>query len=398
MAAQRERAEVPTMPATANSAPTAIVLLNLGGPASADAVEPFLLRLFADREIIQLPFQSKLGPFIARRRAPKVAKLYEAIGGGSPILGFSEAQGAELCARLDRLCPDTAPHKPYVAFRYAPPFSDDALRAMAADGVRRAVVITMYPQWSCSTTGSSLNELARALARTGLDEAFEWSVIDRWPLHHGFVRSMAATVEDGLREFAPAHRDDVVLLFSAHSLPRSVVDRGDAYPAEVAASTEAVMDRLGRANPHVLAWQSSVGPVKWLGPSTDSALQGLVRAGHRRVLVVPVAFTSDHIETLSEIDIEYAHLARSLGFTEFRRAPALNVREDFCDALGDLVRGHLAAGGGTSRQYAVRCVGCTNAQCRPMLRGMRLAGAAPRVPDGQRVAAAATSRTARLVR
>jgi ferrochelatase len=383
------------MPSNASSAPTAIVLLNLGGPASLDAVEPFLLRLFADREIIQLPFQSKLGPFIAKRRAPKVAKLYEAIGGGSPILDFSEAQGAAMCARLDRLSPGTAPHKAYVAFRYAPPFSDDALRAMAADGVERAVVVTMYPQWSCSTTGSSLNELARALARTGLEGAFEWSVIDRWPLHDGFVRSMASTVEEGLREFAPEHRDDVVLLFSAHSLPQSVVDRGDAYPAEVAASMEAVMEQLGRANPHVLAWQSSVGPVKWLGPSTESALKGLVRTGHRRVLVVPVAFTSDHIETLSEIDIEYAHLARELGFTEFRRAPALNVREDFCDALGDLAARHLADGGTTSRQYAVRCVGCTNAQCRPMLRGMRLAGAPVRA---QRAAIDATSRTTRLVR
>lgn len=376
-------------------APTAIMLLNLGGPASVDAVEPFLLRLFADREIIQLPFQSALGPFIAKRRAPKVAKLYEAIGGGSPIRDYSEAQGAEICSRLDRMSPATAPHQAYVAFRYAPPFSDDALLAMAADGVARVVVVTMYPQWSCCTTGSSLNELARALARTRLEGAFEWSVIDRWPLHAGFVRAMAATVDDGLREFAPEDRQDVVLLFSAHSLPQSVVDRGDAYPAEVAASMEAVMEQLGRENPHVLAWQSSVGPVKWLGPSTESALKGLARAGHRRVLVVPIAFTSDHIETLSEIDIEYAHLARSLGFTEFRRAPALNVREDFCAALGDLVAGHLADGGTTSRQYAVRCVGCTNAQCRPMLRGMRLAGAPPRA---QRVATEATSRTARLVR
>lgn len=398
------------------AAPTGILLLNLGGPASLDAVEPFLLRLFADREIIQLPFQSRLGPFIARRRAPKVAKLYAGIGGGSPILGFSEAQGAALASRLDRLSPATAPHRSYVAFRYAPPFSEDALDAMAADGVRRAVVLTMYPQWSCATTGSSLNELARAMARTGHAQRFEWSLIDRWPLHDGFVRAMSATVAEGLEAFAPAERDDVVLLFSAHSLPQSFVDRGDAYPSEVAATTEAVMAALGRTNPYVLAWQSAVGPVKWLGPSTESALHGLAAAGRTRVLVVPIAFTSDHIETLSEIDLEYAHLAASLGITDFRRAPALNVRADFCDALADLVHAHLRAGAPASRQYALRCVGCTNPACRPVFNGMADAAdraqpaslpaaslpaaatpAAP-IPSGQREAIVANSRSVRLVR
>lgn len=392
------------MTMTAPTAPkTGILLLNLGGPATLDAVEPFLLRLFADREIIQLPFQSRLGPFIAKRRAPKVAKLYEAIGGGSPILSFSEAQGAALVSRLDQVSPETAPHKAYVAFRYATPLSEDALRAMAADGVTRVIVLTMYPHWSCATTGSSLNELARAVKRTGLESSFAWSVIDRWPLHDGFVRSMTSTVEEGLREFAPADRRDVVLLFSAHSLPQSIVDRGDAYPAEVAATTEAVMESLGRTNPHLLAWQSSVGPVKWLGPSTEAALRGLAAKGYRRVLVVPIAFTSDHIETLSEIDIEYAHLAKGLGFSEFRRSPALNVRPEFCDALADLVLGHIEAGCPTSRAYPMRCVGCTNAECRPQLSGMSAAGASDARSDrrgasGQRAASVAISRTAMLVR
>lgn len=353
----------PTIPRS----PTGIVLLNLGGPRDLDAVEPFLLKLFADREIIQLPFQSTLGPFIARRRTPKVQRLYAGIGGGSPILGHTEAQGAALCARLDELSPATAPHKAYVAFRYAPPFSDDALRAMAADGVRRAVALTMYPQWSCSTTGSSLNELGRALERTGLQDAFEWSTIDRWPLHDGFVAAMAETVEEGLAAFPARERDDVTLLFSAHSLPQHVVDRGDAYPAEVAATTEAVMDRIGRTHPYVLAWQSAVGPVKWLGPSTDAAIHGLARQGRTRVLVVPIAFTSDHIETLHELDIEYGELAHRVGITNYRRAPALNGMPVFQDALAEIVAEHLASGEACSLQYGLRCPGCVNPQCRAIL-------------------------------
>jgi len=166
---------------------TGIVMLNLGGPANLDEVEPFLLELFADREIIQLPFQHWLGPFIARRRAPKVRGLYDKIGGGSPILRYTRAQGQGMVERLDRLSPDTAPHGFYVAFRYIQPKSEDALRAMAADGVERAVAFTQYPQFSCSTTGSSLNELWRAAERTGLRDAFEWSIIDRWPVHAGFI-------------------------------------------------------------------------------------------------------------------------------------------------------------------------------------------------------------------
>src|ERR671920_1932328 len=186
---------------------TGIVMLNLGGPATLDDVEPFLLELFADREIIQLPLQRWLGPFIARRRTPKVKGLYAAIGGGSPILGYTEAQGRGMVDRLDRLSPETAPHKFYVAFRYTRPGSDDALRAMHADGVRRAVAFTQYPQFSCSTTGSSLNELWRAASRAGLRDAFDWSVIDRWPVHEGFIEAMTDAVREGLLQFTPADRD-----------------------------------------------------------------------------------------------------------------------------------------------------------------------------------------------
>ena len=339
-------------------------MMNLGGPATLDDVEPFLVRLFADREIIQLPWQDVLGKFIATRRAPKVRKLYEAIGGGSPIKAWTEAQGEAMCRRLDEMSPETAPHRFYIAFRYTTPFADDALRAMKADGITRAIAFTQYPQWSCATTGSSLNDLWRALDRTGLRDAFEWSIIDRWGEHPGFIEAMAGAVEDGLEDFPAAERDDVLVLFSAHSLPLSVIDRGDAYPAEIGGSVSRVVEAIGLRNPYLASYQSEVGPVRWQGPSTETVITQLAKSGRKNLLVVPIAFTSDHIETLSELDIEYAELAHSLGMTGFRRAPALNVRTEFLDALADIVSQHLAARTPWSSQYITRCPGCTNTECR----------------------------------
>lgn len=351
-------------PRTDEGGGTGIVMMNLGGPATLDEVEPFLLRLFADKEIIQLPWQQVLGKFIATRRAPKVRALYDAIGGGSPILQWTEAQGAAMCARLDEMSPSTAPHRFYVAFRYAPPFADDAVLAMKADGITRAIAFTQYPQWSCSTTGSSLNDLWRALGRTGLQQAFTWSLIDRWGEHDGFVQAMANAIEDGLEQYAAEARDDVLVLFSAHSLPLSVIDRGDAYPSEIAASVSRVVEAGELKNPYMLSFQSEVGPIRWLGPSTETMIRQLAARGQKNVLVVPIAFTSDHIETLSEIDIEYAELAHSLGMRGFRRAPSLNARPEFLDALADIVHGHLMAEVPHSRQYPLRCPGCTNDACR----------------------------------
>jgi ferrochelatase len=357
---------------------TGIVMMNLGGPATLDQVEPFLLDLFADREIIQLPFQSWLGPFIARRRAPKVRDLYDKIGGGSPILRLTEAQGRGMVERLDRLSPETAPHRFYVAFRYINPRSEDALSAMAADGVDRAVAFTQYPQFSCSTTGSSLNELWRAASRLGFAERFEWSIIDRWPVHDGFVAAMTETVREGLAGFPADERDRVILLFSAHSLPLNVIDRGDPYPQEVGATVHRVMEKLGFSHPYLLAYQSEVGPLRWLGPSTERVIRNLGARGHKHLLVVPIAFTTDHIETLSELDREYGHVAKEVGISWYRRAPALNGRAVFLDALADIVREHLASGALYSAQYPLRCAGCVNPQCRKLPNPVRRSAGAGR--------------------
>lgn len=360
--------------ASGTRAPTGIVLLNLGGPTTQDQVEPFLVELFADREIIQLPAQRVLGPLIARMRTPNVKRNYARMGGGSPLLGWTEQQGQGMVEWLDQIAPATAPHKFYVAFRYAPPFSEDALRQMQADGVKRAVAFTQYPQFSCATTGSSFNELWRAASRLNLESEFRWSVIDRWHTHPGFIDAMVERVQEGLGQFNAADRGDVVLFFSAHSLPLDIIDRGDPYPQEIGASVNAVMERLGFAHEYILAYQSRVGPVQWMGPQTDEMIRALAAKGRKRVLVVPIAFTSDHIETLVEIDHDYGTLARELGITEFKRAPSLNASPRFIRAMADIVADHLQRGEMCSTQYALRCPGCTNAMCRTIYN--------PALPEG----------------
>lgn len=343
--------------------PTAIVMLNLGGPQSTDDVKPYLRRMFLDRELIPLPFQNQLGPFIAARRTPKVAARYQQIGGKSPIWDWTDQQGAAMAQYLDALSPDSAPHKHYIAFRYAEPLAESALRQMHADGVRRAIVLTQYPQWSCSTTGASLNDLWRTAERLGLKQDFQWSLIDRWPTHAGFIAAMVDTIQRGLDQFHESDRNRVLLLFSAHSLPLSVIDRGDAYPQEVGASVQAVMAALGFSHAFMLAYQSDIGPVRWLGPNTEGVIRQLGRQQRKHVLVVPIAFTSDHIETLHEIDIEMQEVAHAAG-VEMKRAPALNDSPLFSRALADLVLGHLRNGELHSTQYKLKCPGCENGWCR----------------------------------
>lgn len=346
---------------------TGIVMLNMGGPSNLEEVEDFLLELFADRELLRLPLQDYLGPFIARRRAPKIRKLYEAIGGGSPILRWTRLQGEGMCARLDQLSPETAPHRFYVAFRYARPNAAMALAQMAADGVTRAVAFSQYPQYSCTTTGSSLNDLWRTQARLGLEGRFRWSIIDRWPTHPGYIGAMAEAVRDGLARYPAEVRDDVLLMFSAHSLPLSVIERGDSYPQEMGATVHAVLDALALPNPSLLCYQSEVGPVRWLGPSTEHTIRRLAHGKRHNVLAIPIAFVNDHIETLSELDIEYGGLAHRLGLQGFMRAPALNDRPAFLEALAGLVHAHLEDGALHSPRYRERCPGCTGGPgCRQL--------------------------------
>ncbi|KAK7472571.1 ferrochelatase hem15 [Stygiomarasmius scandens] len=340
-------------------------MLNMGGPSTVAETHDFLKNLFLDGDLIPLPFQRFLAPWIAKRRTPQIEQQYTDIGGGSPILRYTQIQGEGMVKLMDELSPETAPHKAYVAFRYAKPLTEETARQMKADGVTRAVAFTQYPQYSCSTTGSSLNELYRRGKAGEFGKDIEWSVIDRWGTHPGFIEAVAQNIEAALAKFPESTRSETVLLFSAHSLPMSVVNRGDPYVLEVSASVSAVMDRLGHSNPYRLVWQSQVGPSAWMGMQTGEALKGLARLGKKQVVLIPIAFTSDHIETLYELDLEYAKEAREHGI-EVHRAASLNDSPVFIRALADIATAHLQQTrkvGPTSIQMGLRCPGCTNATC-----------------------------------
>ena len=317
---------------------TGVVMMHMGGPWTLDDVQPFLHRLFDD--IIELPGGRVLRPLLARARAPRVRRQYEAIGGGSPQRDWAVRQAAAVAAELDAISARTGPHQVYPAFRYAEPSADTVLERMRADGVRRAVAFPQYPHNSATTTGTSLADLWRAVARTGLAEAFDWEVIDRWPTHPAYIDALAETVREGLDGFG--WPDTVPVLFSAHSLPVRTVERGESYPLESAATVRAVMDRLAVPNPYLLSYQSKVGPMRWLGPGTADTVERLAAQGATRVLIVAVSFTCDHVETLWELDVELAETARRAGITELRRAPALNDRPAFTHALARIVADRLA--------------------------------------------------------
>jgi protoporphyrin/coproporphyrin ferrochelatase len=346
--------------------------MNMGGPASEPEVGPFLGRLFGDREIIDLGrLQNILGPFISKRRTPKITQQYKQID-FSPIRRWTELQGEEMAKRLDKIRPESAPHKPYVMFRYADPLTEDTLMQMERDGVERAVAFSQYPQFSCTTAGSSLNHLWRELGRLGMSEEFKWSIIDRWYEHPKFIQAVAHRIHLGMKQFtADTAPDDVIIMFSAHSLPMRVVERGDAYPSEVAATVSRVMELVhrdyGYGSRHILCWQSKVGPLPWLTPSTGDSIKGLGRQGHKNVLVVPIAFTSDHIETLFEIDIEYAEDAEKAGIEQFKRAPSLNDEPLLFDAMAEIAATHLDSQLPASPQYALNCPQCVNPMCRTIV-------------------------------
>lgn len=351
-------------PSNEPAAKTGILMLNMGGPETLDEVHDFLSRLFHDKDLIPLPAQNKLAPWIAKRRTPSIIEQYSKIGGGSPIRKWTDYQGAEMVKLLDEMCPESAPHKHYIGFRYANPLTEDTLAEMEADGIERAIAFTQYPQYSCSTTGSSLNAVYRYYQRLNKPSPIEWSVIDRWPTHSGLVEAFAQTIRDELEQFPPEVKDDVVIMFSAHSLPMSVVNRGDPYPQEVASTVQRVMEQLNFSNCYRLCWQSKVGPLPWLGPQTDDAIKGLVKNGSKNLLLVPIAFTSDHIETLHELDLEYAtDLAQEVGVENIRRSKAMNDNEIFIRSLADLVRNHIAGGEACTKQLGLRCPMCVNLTC-----------------------------------
>ncbi|OLY85266.1 Ferrochelatase, mitochondrial [Smittium mucronatum] len=342
----------------------------MGGPRNLNEVNGYLKGIFGDRDIMQLPMQDVLGPFIANRRTKKVQDEYEQIGGRSPIELWTKAQGSKMVKILDSISPSTGPHKYYIGFRYNEPNTNSAVKEMLQDGVTRAIAFSQYFQYSCSTTGSNLNELYRETKSLDSQGKIKWSVIDRWGTNADLVQVFANNIEKSLEKLDGSTKDTAPILFSAHSLPLYVVLRGDPYPAEVAATVGLVMQELRRRgvrNPYRLIWQSEVGPLKWLGPSTEHVIKTINKSSGGRidsVVLVPIAFGSDHIETLYELGIEYRDLALSSGIKNYVLCPPPNDDDLLAKGMAELVKEHMENTGHLDNQIYMQCPGCESKQCR----------------------------------
>lgn len=302
-------------------------------------MRPFLTRLFTDREIIQLPGgslgQAVLGRVIAWKRTREVKENYARIGGGSPIVRWTTLQGRGLVERLQARGHDAAFA---LAMRYWDPSTDDALDELERAGVDRLLALTLYPHYSVATTGSSVAELLRVMERRGTKLPLDR--IDTWYDHPGYLDALALRAKEALARFEPGVRPTI--LVSAHGLPKHFIEAGDPYLEHIRATTEGLLSRLPDL-PHIVGYQSRVGPVEWIGPSTDEVIRDLAAQGVRDVVVIPISFVSDHVETLYEIDLLYGDQARALGIKNFRRSDSLNDYPPFLDALADLVEPKLRA-------------------------------------------------------
>ena len=323
-----------------------VLLLNLGGPETLEDVQPFLFNLFADDSIIRLPaaarfLQRPLAQLISTLRAPKSAEGYRAIGGGSPLLRITMEQAAALERALAARGTDA---RVYVGMRYWKPFMEDAVAALRRDGVTDLIVLPLYPQFSISTSGSSLRLLEAMMDADPALAGMRHAVVSSWYWRRGYLDAMADLIAKELDKFADP--SIVEIFFSAHGVPVSYVLEGDPYQAEMEDCVRLIMDRVrerGYGNGHSLAYQSRVGPVEWLTPYTDDRIRELGRDGTKAMLAVPVSFVSEHIETLEEIDVEYRELAEASGIDQWRRVPALNTDARFIGDLADLVLDKLPA-------------------------------------------------------
>ena len=322
-----------------------VLLLNLGGPERIQDVKPFLYNLFSDPEIIRLPLaamQKPLAWLISSLRSGKSQQAYRSIGGGSPLRRITKQQARELQSNLRQKGVDATS---YVAMRYWHPFTESAVADLKADGVDQVVVLPLYPHFSISTSGSSFRELQRLRNTDPAFSRLPIRCIRSWYDHPGYIQALANLIAREIlacEDPATAH-----IFFSAHGVPKSYVeDAGDPYQLEIVACSKLILEQLrqqlGHSNPFTLAYQSRVGPVEWLKPYTEDALQELGEQGVKDLVVVPISFVSEHIETLEEIDIDYRELATAAGVKNFRRVPALDTDPAFIAALTDLVEQAMA--------------------------------------------------------
>ncbi len=313
-----------------------VLLLNLGGPDKIEDVRPFLFNLFADPEIIRLPvkwLQKPLAWLISTLRAKKSQHNYLEIGGGSPLRKITEQQGQALQEQLTKQGADA---KIYIGMRYWHPFTEEAIAQIKQDHIKKLVILPLYPQFSISTSGSSFRILEEMWQSDPELSQVEYTLIPSWYNHPQYLQAMANLIAGELDKHPESEK--VHIFFSAHGVPQSYVEEaGDPYQTEIEECTRLIMATLNRSNPHTLAYQSRVGPVEWLKPYTEDALKELGEKGLQDILVVPISFVSEHIETLQEIDIEYREVAEEAGIHNFMRVPALNTDPVFIDCLTNLV-------------------------------------------------------------
>lgn len=321
----------------------AVVLMNLGGPDRLESVRPFLFNLFNDPAIIGLPQPARwmLAQLISRRRAPTARAIYSELGGGSPLLKNTEDQAAALATDLTARMPGET-IRCFIAMRYWHPMTDEAVDAVRDWEPDRILLLPLYPQYSTTTTASSLRQWQRIAARRGLD--VPTTTLCCYPTLDGFVAAIADQIRDGLRFVGsePVPR----ILFSAHGLPEKIVARGDPYQFQVERTAAAVVASLrGESFDWVVCYQSRVGPLEWIRPYTEDEIR---RAGAEGVplIVAPIAFVSEHSETLVELDIEYRKLAERSGVPKYHRVPTVNNAGVFIGSLGGLAADALAGGAG----------------------------------------------------
>lgn len=326
----------------------AVVLMNLGGPDSAEAVEPFLFNLFSDRAIITLPNPLRwvIAKLIARQRAPIARQIYAKIGNGSPLLPNTVAQGQALEAALG------GETRAFIAMRYWKPYADETARAVKAWNPDEIVLLPLYPQFSSTTTASSLADWRLAAKRVGI--VAPTHAICCSPDEPGFIAALAGNVALALGAW-PSEMGAPRLLLSAHGLPKRIVERGDPYQSQVEMTAAALRRALARPDiESIVCYQSRVGPLEWIGPATNAEIR---RAGaeKRGLIVTPIAFVSEHSETLVELDMEYGHLAKQAGVPHYVRVPTVSTAPSYIAGLARLVvearasRRAVTPGGGQRR-------------------------------------------------
>jgi len=309
-----------------------VILFQLGGPDTLAAIEPFLFNLFCDPDIIDFPFarigRRPLAKLISTTRARKVQHHYATIGGGSPIRRFTEQQARALETELASCGVDA---QCFVAMRYWHPFTSKAIAQLKAAECDEVVLLPLYPQYSSTTTGSSLNEWRRLF-----HDDMPVHNVGAFYRHPMYLDAVIEKIEEALGRFLVPERAEIV--FSAHSIPMSVIAKGDPYQRQIEETVQLLMERGGWSNRHRLCYQSKVGASKWLQPSLHRTLHNLAAEKVQEVCVVPVAFVSDHVETLGEIEHEAREEARQLGIARFEMSAGLNDSPKFIRALGELVR------------------------------------------------------------